>query len=767
MAASKFLKQLLKSAAMGSGAGALVGAATAPEGERTKGALAGGFTGGALGMGAHSALGLLKDVGRGLHFLASDPKDKKAIRKLSLEDLSDVLKKDELSTTDIRDKLAKLRTTDPSLPPMIANVGGESTRGAAERAVTLPGPARNAAVKTMSGRLAGLKPRIEGAIGSNLTPSTDASGELTRLQALKKADSDAQYGAARAAFPHLDSPELQKLAPVLKDFGAFDMANQAAKADLEPPIDPASMGLKEWDLVKRGLDAHIKILERKDGNDFMAGKLKGLKSRLTTELDALTPDPSGVGSMYAAARNRFHELSTTADAIEAGRGIVSTKAGPGYDDVLDNYSKLSPADQEAFRVGVGRGILDQANAGKEGVGMIRNILNTKGDRLAPLFKTPAQWDSFKNTLEYNLHDAELGNTTLGNSATARREGGAEAHDVGSVAGDLSTLTSSKTPTQGAMAIVMRRIHNTDPAEVKQLTANDLVKTLMNPDHAQNLRAMDELDRHLARAHLKDTVYRGLQLGTAGVVGAGAGAVAGMDLGQMTNADGSPTGPPDPNAAPPDGYAQGGPVRAPEAPLRLFQDYDPRELTGVTADDAERAYALWDPKVAQTRGMFPAEDYHPTEHGSDPELEGYLAHQQAYTDEHGSTSHREPALRAPERGLPGTLQDLAVGDLQDFLFPTRARGQSYADAYGGENHQDLGEILGDTGSAAMDLGLVGGPRTLKLAKRLSPLAMGAVLASFGGGEPSPGFQRAGPVPDEPAHKEARVPWRKVANAYEGP
>ena len=802
MAASNWLKKLLASTAGGAGAGA-IGSYLANEdpGERdiTSGALAGAAVGPTTYLGIKN-LGVLARAAR---WIGTNPTSAKTIARTALGELNDLARLDEVSPDDLRKELDRLRSF--GLKPTIADAGRENIRGSAELSATTPGPARNVAVETLRGRLRGQKPFIEKAVTDNLTPTTDVAGELARLQTLKRADANAQYGTAFTAYPTLASTELDRLAPALKHFDAFNMANDIAVARVEPPVDPADMGLREWDLVKRGLDAKINMLEKREGNDTLARELKGLRAIFVKELDDLTTPPTGGPSEYAAARNRFREYSTTQDAIEAGRDILNLKPGSKADEALSEFEKLSPADQQAFRIGLGRGILDMTEAGKEGVGLVRNVLDRKGDRLEKLFPDAASWTAFRDRLEASLRERELDYQVLSNSATARRMLGTEEQAAKGIIPFFGMLRNPSGLQGGALEWALNTLGH-DPREINRLTSEQLTRLLLNPDEAANVKTLRDLDKRLSRARMKDVVMKSLVGGTVG----GTAGVAGAYVGT----------PPEK----PEGFAEGGQVRqemrvssperyeAPWEPLetiRLFgsdqanwDGYTAPEIYGMLRELRKLQELATSREEALGAAGWRSDAFHQVGQRSDTfprTLEGlplfeYLpmldtrAVQRGWSDYMAGVNERTAAAQAAASAGTAGWDTLARNlgafgeEVYENLGPTFTRDLG---PNAGVAEASLASLLDATTVAGGigALGRTGVNFSQKIAAELNklgedafrywaPRALGAlglagltgsVEGDFQADEPEVGFLAAGPVPDSRA---LQVPWM-TKDPYGGP
>lgn len=171
-------------------------------------------------------------------------------------------------------------------------------------------------------------------------------------QAARDAEAEVAYGAARAAFPSLDSPFLrslwdreafreamsiarkvantegEKLGPV--DMELTQLARElSAAGKLEAPTGGVASGLslQTWDRVKRILyDMAQEHYDETAGKYTTQGNaINKLRVDLTKELDSLTGGPQG---LYAQARSKYGDSSELVEAVlEGGVGYIKSLKG--------------------------------------------------------------------------------------------------------------------------------------------------------------------------------------------------------------------------------------------------------------------------------------------------------------------------------------------------------------------------------------------------------------------------------------------------------
>lgn len=509
----------------GAGVGAVSGAATNPD-EPGAGAEMGAVTGALAGpLGYAASLGAGKAIPATGRFVGLRPDRPAAVMRDAQRSLLRRLGYDEAALPALETRLRALQAQ--GVPATLADLGGENTLGLADVSVRQPGPARNAAVRALQDRQDQQKDLVMAAVQAHVTPTTDVLGEQKRLQALKKSEADQQYGAARAAYPQLMTPELEPIYARLRAVGADKLANDIADIRGDPrlptagfipragqPATPA-LGLRDWDLLKRGLDAKLQALGPREST--RAGALQDLRDELVTNLDKATTDPQTGVSLYQVARNQFHDFSTTQEAIDAGRNFDKDTS----DVVMDNFNRLSPSDQAAFRVGVGRRIQDLIEDKKNGVGILNTVVDAKGKRLEQVLG-PQAWQGLQGQLQPLFDVARTNNRILGGSITQPRL--AEEHGTSGEGGVLERLTEAPTMTQGLLDVAATQLGH-DPHQLHELRADQLTELLLNPDFHENLATLQALRKRQAVDALRSQVGTAARFGLAGATAAGAANLA--------------------------------------------------------------------------------------------------------------------------------------------------------------------------------------------------------------------------------------------------
>lgn len=149
--------------------------------------------------------------------------------------------------------------------------------------------------------------------------------------------------------------------------------------------------MRTLDAVKRGLDAGVEserdaVTGRLSQRGVMLDRVRGA---FVEELDSLNPD-------YASARAAWGGPSSALGAVREGRSIF--RSSP--DEIAAEFSKLSPGNQEFYRLGVADMLREKLAktglSGDEAKSIIRNPWVR--DQLRPIFRTPAEFDAFTDAV---------------------------------------------------------------------------------------------------------------------------------------------------------------------------------------------------------------------------------------------------------------------------------------------------------------------------------------------------------------------------------
>jgi hypothetical protein len=197
------------------------------------------------------------------------------------------------------------------------------------------------------------------------------------------------------------------------------------------PFDPTQLGIdldaegnikfikapnmRVLHMAKMGLDALI-AEERNEITgrlSYMGVALEKMRQGFVGEIDRL--DTSGT---YKAARAAWQGTSKSLDAIREGRNVFANSP----EEIAAQFAKMSPSDQEFFRIGVADKLREQL--GKTGINAdeARSILKNPWveSQLQPIFRSPKEFDAFVDAVSKETRMYEANASIRRGSQTAER-----------------------------------------------------------------------------------------------------------------------------------------------------------------------------------------------------------------------------------------------------------------------------------------------------------------------------------------------------------
>lgn len=195
---------------------------------------------------------------------------------------------------------------------------------------------------------AGSRSRLDTAV-AGLLGNDGALAKADDIVTRRAAEAGPLYAEARAAFIPSEAMPTDLLRR-LKRSGALSQAQQKMAIDGQP-FDIGRV--TAWDYMKRALDDKIGAASRKGVNDDVR-IYTGLKNEMTEAIDSAVP-------VYAQARQAFAGHSELLGALEDGAGIFAPSVS--REAVKRDFAKLSPGEQEMFRLGAANALREKlANA---------------------------------------------------------------------------------------------------------------------------------------------------------------------------------------------------------------------------------------------------------------------------------------------------------------------------------------------------------------------------------------------------------------------
>lgn len=282
---------------------------------------------------------------------------------------------------DLLDDVARMQAAGQ--PAVLADAGGEATRGLARSAANTSPEARQTIRDVVEPRFAGQTQRIVDEI-ARVSPTGGAVHETRDAlrQAARVANRDAYGVAYRAGALPLNTPELARLTQspavqaAMRD-AAENGLNRAIADGFETTAgaaarnagllgrvrayDPEVRNLQFWDYTYRALrDAGDAATRAGRGSEGSA--LTGLANQLRAELDQIVPQ-------FASARAGAAAAFGARDALEAGAQFVTSRMANA--EARAAYTAMSAPERDLFRQGFTENIIARVRE----VGDRREVVN--------------------------------------------------------------------------------------------------------------------------------------------------------------------------------------------------------------------------------------------------------------------------------------------------------------------------------------------------------------------------------------------------------
>jgi hypothetical protein len=493
--------------------GAISGAGQAEPGERTSGAGTGAALGVVTGPVSQVATNVVRGaVSKGLELGKSAvgmDATQQFQRRADIK-LLQALRRDGLSPQDAANRLQTIQASGYK-PETIIEAGGRNTRALADVVSKYPGASQIAEQLTEE-RMAGQAGRVisdfERVFGRR-DSALDVADDLIRR---RNAVSAPLYQQAYREGGVISDPRIDKL----MELNAFKDAYKTARelADLDGIKLPANvddlkkMGgfdLRTLDYIKRGLDdvLYVRAVPTSGTGRQVIGRLKEKRQEFVDILDEIGP-PS-----YRQARQAFAGPTEVREAIDMGQKF--TRLSPGQ--LQRDFARLSPAEQEGFRLGVLESIRTNIDKGADGSDVLRRVWSSRERReQLQVILGNEQFRALSNSLARERVIRQSDVTISRGSQTMERQLGQREFEGRD---ELLPLMGQRGIVSGTGEYLLRTM--TGPG---QPTAEALAPTLFSTDaqrQMQELMRLQSLDELLRR--------RAAQMG--GAVGAATGTQAGL------------------------------------------------------------------------------------------------------------------------------------------------------------------------------------------------------------------------------------------------
>jgi hypothetical protein len=530
--AAQTIGQLVRQGAKGGAiAGTLggIGASDGDLGERAASAGIGAATG--AGLGAAVPVGA-KIVGAGVRQVARMTGRGPAV---SPQMIADALMADGMTAQQAGRMVADAQSR--GVPLALADVG-ENTRALFSSVGRQPGPSRTIVQDMAIGRQEGQVDRIAGAIGRDLGPVANPRKVSEQLIAQAKAAAAPLYAEAYAA----PTPITDKLAGILTRIprAAVDNAKRIAKIEGR---DPMSLGVdfneagdvilvgkpsvETLDFIKRGLDDVVeKSRDKTTGKLVLDGEGRAVNNLLrdfVAEVDRVNPT-------YAKARAAYAGPVRASAALNKGGSFAKKTA----DDIAAETDGMTPFELDQYRLGVRSAMTRLLDTKTEGANKVAALTGTPAKRkaLEKLFGGKSEFDRFIATLTDEGKAQQTYNAVATGSPTAPRlADDAATSDAGlldAAANAAMTGVSGRPIT--ALINAIRDTTRYGQGEAGKVTRAEIAAALAETDPAVMAAAL----RRIRIAGVNTRRSGRIERNVATIGGVGAGNVAGMTIGQLSN-----------------------------------------------------------------------------------------------------------------------------------------------------------------------------------------------------------------------------------------
>jgi hypothetical protein len=178
-----------------------------------------------------------------------------------------------------------------------------------------------------------------------------------------------------------------------------------------------NVSLNQLDRLKKSLyDIEQSARNEFGGATEMSRAVTDLRRQLTRKLDQMTTDPRTGQSVYAEARAAYAEPAQLNAALELGRTTFSNRSPIVMRETM---AELSPAEQNAFRIGAFESFRDLAGT-PSGQTQLLNLYKdrTMREKMQALFPNEASFRDFARGMIQEEKFRKL-ESVIGGSSTAR------------------------------------------------------------------------------------------------------------------------------------------------------------------------------------------------------------------------------------------------------------------------------------------------------------------------------------------------------------
>lgn len=370
----------------------------------------------------------------------------------------------------------------------VADVGGENVKGLVERVAQTPGAGRTIVQPFLTDRQTQQMGRIADDLssltGTNKTALTAINDSMTsRAEAAKPLYDQAFNFNAR------NNPDIYNawLKETHQGWGEKILNSDALKRNLQSEYGvadykqaPLMVLIDAW---KKAAD-DTALAFKQSGEKNTARIIGETRDRVLSVVDDANP-------LYAAARSAWAGPSRYIDAIQDGKSVLNKNVGS--DELRENFDKLNPSEQEAFRIGAVSAIKAKMGNDASNIADMTKYLRSPEmrEKIMAIMPTDEAAQAWQRRLNFEVESSKLVGRAVGNSATARRL--AETKDSENIVGDLILEFA----TGGSGAGFFRQILTAMPTKIRDTIRSRSDRLLA--EHLTDPQALDDLRGLMDRA----------------------------------------------------------------------------------------------------------------------------------------------------------------------------------------------------------------------------------------------------------------------------
>ena len=471
-AGQSFLPRVIGSGIEGAGYGAVTGAGTAEDGQRTDGAIRGAVTGGAMGAAVPAVASAVAPFAKaGLSRITEKIDPQGYAHAL----LGQAVGRSGRPGVELADDVTRARAAgqpDYTLADgLVANREDALLRGT----MTQPGQGANAAARFLDNRQLGQPTRISRFTAEDFgAPRTAAQHETLLQETMRRAD-DINYPAAAAGAGPVDTAGAYSNISALRYPGNPRLGAQPANPpSMAPPVVEQAAAILSRARVNG--NNYESVLGAKQqigdliGEAARAGRNNDVRvlSQINAQLDAaLEAATGGPGGLYRAANDTHALYKQGVEAIDGGRAAYDV--GSLAEDVVPAFNAANPMEQAAARVGF-RDAVRSRFPRNPNVNSARQFLHPEMQAKVEAMALPGQSEQFLQRMQREDVMSQTRNAATQGSQTARNLAAQEdaaldprvvadlamAAKTGNASGLVSALSglwnSLRTPTAGNEAV---------------------------------------------------------------------------------------------------------------------------------------------------------------------------------------------------------------------------------------------------------------------------------------------------------------------------